>query len=55
MNSATEAWVTVNGRPVVEASVAEFIPIALIGPAGAVKVVGRDGGHDALGPFGVRR
>jgi hypothetical protein len=48
------AWVTVDGRPVVEASVADFAPIAVIGPAGAVNVVGGDGRHDALASFGVR-
>jgi hypothetical protein len=45
------AWVTVDGRPVVEASVAEFAPIAIIGPAGVVEVVRRDLAENA--PFSV--
>jgi hypothetical protein len=48
------AWVTVGGRPVVEPSMAEYAPIAVIGPAGAVEVVRGDGAKDALASFGVR-
>jgi hypothetical protein len=47
------AWVTVDDRPVVEACTPDFAPIAIIGPAGAVEVVGRDGGQEALASFGV--
>jgi hypothetical protein len=49
------AWVTVDGMPVVEPSVEEFVPIAIIGPAGVVEVVRGDLGDDVLAPFGVRK
>lgn len=48
------AWVTVDGKPVVEPSVAEYTPLAVIGPAGAVEVVREDGGRDVLASFGAR-
>jgi hypothetical protein len=49
------AWVTVDGRPVVEPSVAEYTPLAVIGPAGVVEVVREDGGRDVLASLGARR
>ena len=49
------AWVTVDGLPVVEPSVAEFAPIAIIGPAGVVEVVRGNREEDPLAAFGVHR
>jgi hypothetical protein len=47
------AWITVDGDPVVEASVADYAPIASIGPAGLVEPAAAQSA-DALASFGVR-
>ena len=48
------AWVTVDGAPVVEGSVSEFIPIATIGPAGVVEAAGDEPPEAAFDALGVR-
>jgi Transglutaminase-like superfamily len=46
------AWVTLAGTPVIEGSVAEFVPIATVGRRGQIEPAGADAGLDV---FDVRR